>query len=257
VVLLLHPRSLVRRNAASARIVVSRVDVLVTGANRGLGRGFVRHYAREGDRVFACVRDPSSAHELARLAAESGEIHVAALDVADPGSIERAHATVRARTHSLDLLINNAGIWHPGTGRLEPGAADPQSLGNLTLEDGLDVLRVNALGPLLVAQRFLDLLGGRVIFISSGSGSLTRKTGGGSYYYSASKAALNMLVRALAGDGVAAVAMTPGWVRTRMGGDDASLSVEESVEAMAATIAGLTAADSGRFVDRFGEDVPW
>src|SRR5205823_11148105 len=110
------------------------------------------------NRVFAGVRDPRSAHELAQLAAEAGNVHVVELDVADPVSIERSHEAVHARTESLDLLLNNAGVWHPGTAWLEPGAREAQTLGDLTLDDGLQVFRVNALGPLLVPQRSLDLL---------------------------------------------------------------------------------------------------
>ena len=131
------------------------------------------------------------------------------------------------------------------------GSVDPQAageeLGRLEMSAALDVLRTNAVGPLLVAQAFLALLrkarGARVVSLSSGYGSVSANTGGFPYYYAASKAALNMFMRSLAGDpaaaGVTTVLIDPGWVSTDMGGRHAPLTPSESVSSMLRVIDAL------------------
>ena len=231
------------------------MDVLVTGSSSGLGLGFVERYAARGDRVFATVRNPASADELRALAARQDGIEIVALDVGDPASIEESFAAVAARTDGLGLLLNNAGVWHPGVDY----PLEPPPLGELTYEDGVTTFAVNAIGPLLVVQRYRELLadGAKLPFVSSASGSLTLKRDGGDYYYCASKAAVNMVVKTLANDGFLAVALSPGFVKTRMSGPHATLEIAESVEPLMALVDRLTPADAGRFLDRFGNDVPW
>ncbi len=101
----------------------------------------------------------------------------------------------------------------------------------------------------------------KVIHISSGLGSIGDNTSGGAYGYRMAKAALNMACRSMAVDlrdaGITAVVFNPGWVRTDMGGADANLSVEESVQGMLAVIDGLTLAQSGCFLDYRGNLWPW
>jgi NAD(P)-dependent dehydrogenase (short-subunit alcohol dehydrogenase family) len=96
----------------------------------------------------------------------------------------------------------------------------------------------------------------RVVNISSLAGSIATKEDSRHYCYSASKAALNMLTRAMAAElrprGVTVVAVTPGWVKTEMGGPRAPLTVEESAASLAATIDRLTHHDAGHFLDRDG-----
>lgn len=235
--------------------------VLVTGAGRGLGLEFTRRYLERGDRVFATCREPSRARDLEALAAaHPARLTVVALDVADTHSIRRAHTAVRRRTDALDFLINNAGVYS------RRGSKDPsERLGTLSFDDALHVLRTNALGALMVTQQCLDLLeagrGPRVVAISSEYGSVSENTDGFPYYYAASKAALNMLMRSLAPEarrrGIVAAILDPGWVRTDMGGPQAPLTPARSVAGMMTVIDGLSARDSGRFYTWKGTPAPW
>jgi NAD(P)-dependent dehydrogenase (short-subunit alcohol dehydrogenase family) len=237
---------------------------LVTGASRGLGLEFVRQLATRGDRVFAACRTPSSASMLARIAREHGpRVTLVELDVDEPSSIEACAKSVAAEMASLDLLINCAGVYS-ARGSKDPDAAG-ETLGRLDMQAALDVLRTNAVGPLLVAQAVLGLLARgrnpRIISLTSGYGSVSSNTSGFPYYYSASKAALNQLMRSLAHDaassGITTVVLDPGWVRTDMGGAGAPLEPAESVAGMLRVIDALTPADRGRFLDWRGRAQPW
>jgi NAD(P)-dependent dehydrogenase (short-subunit alcohol dehydrogenase family) len=127
------------------------------------------------------------------------------------------------------------------------------------------VLRVNAVGPLLVAQQCLALLRAghhaKIISLSSGYGSVSSNSGGFPYYYSASKAALNMFMRSLAADakrwGITTVLLDPGWVRTDMGGPGAPITPEEAVRRMIRLIDSLTLRQNGRFLNWQGHEQDW
>ena len=224
--------------------------VLVTGASRGIGFEFVRQFLERGDHVFAACRDPESAYDLHDLA--SDHLHLLTLDVAEEYSIETSSAVVRSQTDALDLLINNAGI-----------SLDDDELGSLTFDNLLYTLRVNAVAPILIAQRYLDLLqrgsDPKIVGITSEHGSIASKPDGGSLGYSASKAALNMFMRTLAFEvpSVTSFVLDPGWVRTDMGGSSASLSPERSVKGMMRIIDGTTREHTGMFFRWDGEIEPW
>jgi NAD(P)-dependent dehydrogenase (short-subunit alcohol dehydrogenase family) len=235
--------------------------ILITGAGRGLGLEFAGRYLERGDRVFATCRRPAAARALASLAAAHlDRLTVVALDVTDAGSIRAAHEVVRRKADGLDLLINNAGIYSTR------GSVDPtERLGRLRFEDALLVLRANAVGPVMVTQQYLDLLeagrDARVVAISSEYGSVSENTDGFPYYYAASKAALNMLMRSVAAEarrrGVTTVLLDPGWVRTDMGGPAAPLTPARSVAGLMRVIDGLTARDNGRFLTWEGREASW
>lgn len=234
--------------------------ILITGANRGIGLAFVHQYLKRGDRVFAGCRRPETASELQKLGVVYPDLTLVALDVADAESIRKAHDRVREQADGLELLLNNAGVYSA------KGSENPaESLGNFDFEAALGVLQINSVGPLIVAQAFIDLLQAgkraKIVSISSGYGSLSANTGSFPYYYSASKAALNMLTRSLAGEvgplGIAAVVLSPGWVRTDMGGPNASLLPEQSVASMIRVIDGLSLGDNGSFLDWQGDVQPW
>ena len=229
--------------------------VLVTGASRGLGLEWVRQLAARGDVVFATCRRPQEADALNALAAQHpNKVKVLAMDVANDDSIAAALQAVAAQTDALDVLINNAGILHEG-----------ERITNLRSEGLMQAFRVNAVGPMMVAQRALPLLrrGERpVIFnISPMLASLAQKSGSGYCSYSASKAALNMFTRTLAAglreEGIIVVAVHPGWVRTDMGGPSAPLTPPQSVRGMMAFLDKLTMAHSGRFWTWEGKEHPW
>lgn len=196
--------------------------ILITGANRGLVLEFTRRFLERGERVFAGCRQPQKAKQLHELnAIHSKHLTIVPLDVTDPESIRASHAVVRSEIDGLDLLVNNAGVYSA------PGSEEPtEQLGNLNFEDALAVFRVNAVAPLIVAQQYLDLLRAashaKIVSISTGYASLSANTSGFPYYYSASKAAMNMFMRSLEAEvkrwRVTTVLIDPGWVNTDMGG---------------------------------------
>lgn len=226
--------------------------VLVTGANRGLGLGFVQHYLERGCNVIAAARNPADCTEFESLAqAHDERFSTLKLDVGNPDSITAAAAEL-GDIH-LDLLINNA-----GTSTDEP-------FGQWTADNFAAAFAVNATGPALVAQALIPCLGqgGKLVNLSSGlaSNGLYINPETGLDAYSASKSALNMITRRLAAkletQGIIVAAFDPGWVRTRMGGQEADLSIEESIGDLAAAIDRLTPAQSGLFLSREGEELPW
>jgi NAD(P)-dependent dehydrogenase (short-subunit alcohol dehydrogenase family) len=171
--------------------------------------------------------------------------------VASDASVRAFAAAV---TEPVELLINNAGV-----------RSRPDGLEGLDLDDVARTFQVNALGMLRVTSALLPLLrrarGAKIANISSGLSSLHDNTSGGAYGYRMSKAALNMASRSLATDlrdeGLVAVAISPGWVQTDMGGSDAPTPVAESAAGLIRVIDGLTLQDSGSFFDYRGERLSW
>ena len=225
---------------------------LITGANRGLGLGFTRHYLEHGFRVFAAARETANSPELADLEqAYPGRFGMVPLQLDSEPSIASAAESLAGV--KLDLLINNAGV------------CPDEGFGAWTAVTFADVFAVNTTGPALVAQAFAPRMARESVLvnISSGLGScgLRINPETGLDAYAASKAALNMLSARLAAKlserGIIVVACDPGWVKTRMGGPEAELTVDQSVGAITAMIDTLTPADSGRFLSRHGEDLPW
>lgn len=222
-------------------------EALVTGANRGIGLEYARQLKERGYRVTGTARDPDSADELRAL-----DIEILPLDVTDPDSVDALAEATSGRP--LDLLVNNAGIGVRG----EP-------LGRLEYDKMVRYFDTNTLGPLRLAEAMLPRLraGSRKVIanMTSRMGSIEDNGSGGSYAYRASKAALNMVNRSLAvdlrDDGIIAVVLHPGWVRTRMGGSSARIDPEESVGGLLDVIEGLGPEDSGEFFDYTGERLPW
>jgi NAD(P)-dependent dehydrogenase (short-subunit alcohol dehydrogenase family) len=214
--------------------------VLITGANRGIGLEFARQYAADGWSVVATVRESSP--ELDALG-----VGIERLDMRDLDAV----AAFGERLDRLDLLIANAGTWIPEQ-------AD-------TAEDGrkwADMMLSNLIGPFLLAKAALPKMsaGGKLIALSSGMGSIG-ESNGGYIPYRTSKAALNMAWNALAIEtkqrGLIAVAVDPGWVKTRMGGKNAPTRPEQSVSDMRRLIERLAPEQSGSFVRRDGTPHAW
>lgn len=229
--------------------------VLITGANRGIGKEFCRQYAAQGWRVLACSRYPEKSDALNKLADENPElITVHALDVADHVEIDRLGQILA--DESIDLLINNAGIYPE---------SDKCGFGHADYAEWIQAFRINTMAPLKMAETFAaHLARGRqktIVTITSKMGSIADNSGGGSYLYRSSKAAVNMVVKSLAIDlkpvGIIAVVFHPGWVKTDMGGPNAMISPEQSVSGIRKVINGLVPADSGKFFGYDGQAIPW
>jgi len=213
--------------------------VLITGANRGLGLEFARQYSRDGWDVIATARESSA--ELDALGVEIKSLDLSDADAIAAFGIDRP----------LNLFIANAGTSNPK----ETGGAD-------NARGWQHMMMVNAIGPYQLAKALLSRMadGGKMIAISSGMASIGDH-GGGCVPYRTSKAALNMAWSSLAiearGRGIACVALSPGWVKTRMGGAGAEITPEESIGDMRRLIAGLTMDQTGKFLRRDGSELAW
>jgi NAD(P)-dependent dehydrogenase (short-subunit alcohol dehydrogenase family) len=229
-------------------------SILITGANRGLGLEFARQYLADGWQVYTACRDPSSASELRRMADRSGsKLHVLPMDVSNLASTRAAAAELNGKP--IDLLLNNAGV----------GGPRGQTIGNIDYETWARVLDVNTLGPMRVAEAFVNNVAHSerklIVTITSGMGSITDNISGGAFAYRSSKAAVNMVMRSLAIDlaprGITCVVINPGWVQTDMGGPHARLTAGESVAAMRRLIDKLGPAQSGKFFNYDGREYAW
>lgn len=222
---------------------------LITGANRGIGLEFARQLSQRGKDaiIIATAREPANAQDLARLVHE-----VVALDVADESSIAAFAEKLSGRP--IDVLINNAGV-----------GSDQNTLAKVTLAELQRVFGVNTFAPLLVAKALMpNLRAGqrKTIFnITSQLGSITNNKGGSSYPYRASKSGLNQLTVSLShelkGEGFCCVMAHPGWVKTDMGGPNATLTPEQSVTGLLKIIDGLKPEDTGAFFNYDGKTLPW
>ena len=231
-------------------------NVLVTGANRGIGLEFCRQLLAAGDHVIATCRQPGKATALNTLAGEyPGRLHVLPLDVAQPKSraeLVRELPLVLGDDARIDLLVNNAGVLHSG-----------ERFGHLDQAVLEDSLRINAIGPFLLSEAVAPLLadGARIANLSSVMGSITRQDAFRSPSYGASKAAQNLLnaqlAHALAARDIRVLSLHPGWVQTDMGGTGAEVTPAASVAGLLQVIDAATPAQSGSFLDWRGQSVPW
>lgn len=222
-------------------------NVFVVGASRGIGLELVRKHAARGDRVFAFVRNPSGSSELSEI--EGVSVHE--MDIADPASVNAAAASTGDA--NVDLLYVVAGIPGPTNNELESdidwGAWD-------------DAFAIMVKGPLAVFKAFLPKMGegSKVINYSSQLAASTWPYGG-MYAYGAMKNALNRMMRSVAIDvkdrGIIVITLHPGWVKTDMGGPDADITTDESVDGTIALADKLTIEDSGDFFKWNGERHDW
>ena len=229
-------------------------EILVTGANRGIGLELVRQYAADGWRVDACCRAPERADALQALAATAPKrVILHRLDVTDDEQIGALADRLNGRP--IDILFNNAGIY---------GQIDAW-FGNTRRDDWLTALNVNTISPMKVMESLVDNVAGSelklIATLSSKMGSMADNRSGGSYVYRSTKAALNAVMVSAAHDlkprGVTAVILHPGWVRTDMGGPNAEISVAESVATMRRTLSRIGPEDTGSFFDIDGSIIPW
>jgi len=233
---------------------------LITGANRGLGLEFTRQYLAESWHVIATCRNPDDARSLRALQDSHSRLQTVAIDVGRQDSIERAAAELGGQP--VDVLVNNAGLFGPSESRDSDWR---QSFGHIDRDIWLDILNVNTIAPVKMAEAFIANVAGsgqkKIVTLSSGYGSISDTGPGGLYAYRTSKAAVNMamatLAKELASQGIIVALLCPGWCRTDMGGPSAPHDPADSVARMRGLIDGLGPADSGSFIHHSGRRLPW
>ncbi len=205
---------------------------LITGVSRGLGKELARQYEADGWKVIGTERDD--------------------MDMNDVGQI-RAYAK-KLKGQPIDLLFCNAGI----------SGKRGMAVGSFDFDSWQEVLRVNLLGPAALAEALVDNVAASgkktIAMMSSRLGSISESSGM-TLPYSTSKAALNMLVKGLSATlssrGITVVALSPGWVRTDMGGQGAPLLPEKSAQGLRKVISNLNSGQSGKFLSHDGTEIPW
>ena len=232
----------------------SNKTALVTGGNKGIGFAICQGLLDKGFNIFLAARDVDRGREAVdKLSTDSNSLHLVQLDITDDESIKNAVENVSQKTESLDVLVNNAGIYPDLRG-------SEQGVNILTVSRDLltKAMNINAFGPVRVTQAFLPLLEKadhpKVVDVSSGNGQINGWSVGISANvpsYSLSKLALNgatiMLADALKSKGVAVYAMCPGWVRTDMGGNSAPRTPEEGADTAIWLATEASMAESGKF----------
>ena len=219
--------------------------ILIIGASRGIGLELTRQYRADGALVTATARDDAGLQRLRELGARALK-----LDVTSAPSV--AGLAWQLDGSQFTTVVVNAGVYGPKLRTLDAP----------TDTDFDQVMHTNVLGPMRVVPQLLDALApqAKLAVISSRMGSIGSRTVTDGWLYRASKAALNSVLKDLSlalTDRATCVALHPGWVRTDMGGPDADLPVETSARMLRATLAGLSAADTGQFFDHDGTPIPW
>lgn len=236
--------------------------VLITGGSRGLGLEFTKQYLEKGFQVVSASRNSIKSTELQQLKTQYDNLlTIYQLDVSDKESRHNLYQKISDKIGKLDILINNAGIASGNEKfRFRFGELDQDDLSRSFL--------INAIAPVMIAQKFFPLLekgtNSVIINITSISGCISKKKGNGStgYGYSSSKAALNMLTKMLSNElkvkNIVVVSLHPGWVKTTMlYTENAPLEPSESISGMIQVIESLEMKSTGKFLDWQGNEIPW
>ncbi len=231
-------------------------SIFVTGANRGIGFEITRQCLAEGCHVIATCRVLKKAMKLQKLAQKYDHLEIIKMNVNSESSIQRCFHSLHQKKTVIDLLFNNAGImdW-----------SDFHSITKSSLER---IYSTNLVGQLLVLRSAISSLRMSptpiVINLSSRLGSISLRGDtqlGGAIAYQCSKAALNMLTKQAAIDlksqGITVVSISPGWVKTDMGGRNAKYETKESVEMFLKKVKDLNLCHSGTFIGEDGNSIPW
>ena len=233
--------------------------VFVTGANRGLGFEHVKQYAEKDWEVIACSRNPEKSKDLLELSKKFPEnIMIERLDVSNFEAV--SDLSQKYSNKPIDILINNAGTLGP---KGVPEAMGYQNIDHMDFEIWRDILEVNLLAPFKVATAFHDQVAMSerkiLIMMSSDLGSVQQNNFGGLYSYRASKAGLNILSKGMSidWDDITVIALAPGWCKTYLGGEEAEIDPDISVAEQQLMFESIKPDDSGKFLDRFGNEVPW
>lgn len=227
---------------------------LITGANRGIGLEFVEQLLKfDGVDIVATARSLEKAEELQKLAESHKErLTLLPLDIDDLKTIDSLGKEMGDKP--IDVLINNAGRF-TSTGKFP----------DVDFDDMIAEFTTNTIGTMRVAKALLSNVEKSerkvIVNMSTKMASIADNSSGGHYAYRVSKTALNMATRSMARDleekKVIVVAMHPGWVQTRMGGENAPINTEQSVTGMLQVIEKLTLEQSGHFIEYSGKELPW
>ena len=221
---------------------------LILGASRGLGLALAEEFLHRGWSVIGTVR---SGHTKLHELDGDGRLTVETLEITDPASLAALRQRLDGRR--IDLLYVNAGVSNGQADRIDQTSADQFT----------EILITTPLRPMRAVEAFESLVppGGTIAVMSSGLGSVANNTAGGWETYRASKAALNTLMRSFAAnhpnDSRSFLITAPGWVRTDMGGPNATLSIEESIPRLTDTVLSQTGKPGLRYLDYRGQTVPW
>ncbi|WP_420590071.1 SDR family oxidoreductase [Bacterioplanoides sp.] len=221
-------------------------NVVITGANRGIGLELAKLYAARGDLVTAICREAGD--EIEDIADQT----ISGIDVTNE-QIGPGLQTILAELveGKIDLLINNAGLFKNET----LDAMDADSI--------REQFEVNTIAPLMIAHGLAPLMGegSKIANITSRMGSIEDNTSGAYYGYRASKAALNAVGKSLAMDlkpkGIAVAQLHPGFVQTRMVGFNGDISPAEAAAGLAQRIDELNLENTGGFWHSNGQQLPW
>jgi NAD(P)-dependent dehydrogenase (short-subunit alcohol dehydrogenase family) len=232
-----------------------KFQILITGANRGLGLALTESLLAEGHQIHALNRRESSALlQLKEKYPESLQLHSG--DVGDEGSVRQALETIAGRVNTLDIVLNNAAV-HLDQSRLP--------LEKVDFSVYIPAFQVNAIGPLMVIKYALPLLrkGTRKLIVnfSSEAGSIGACWRTSEYSYCMTKAALNMASRILQNDlreeGIKILALHPGWFSSDMGGLEAPITPAEAAERIVKVLSNPPELAGPIFVDLNGEVMEW
>ena len=224
----------------------------ITGASRGIGLGLTKALLARGETVIGACRNPDGARDLWELASDfKTKFRYVKLEVTDGASMEAVAKEFQDQT--IDVLINNAGILNGRDDRFA----------DISFDEVQKSLVVNSIGPMRVARALLPALqrskAPKIFQLSSMMGSIGDNKSGGCYAYRMSKAALNMFNKSLAIEfpKILSVVLHPGWVQTEMGTEQAPTTVSDSVDGLIKVMMDRPIADSGKFFDFKGKELPW
>lgn len=230
--------------------------LLITGANRGLGLEFAQRYHVAGWRILALNRSYS---EELRALEKAGNVRVLLGDLCDAACLQDFASELA--NERIDLLINNAGVM--GDNSFRQGDGERQTLFDFDREEWRKVFEINVFTPAQIISIFREYLteNAKVVTISSEMGSISENNFVGWFAYRASKSAVNSLMKSVAlslkDRGIPALALHPGWVRTELGGPNASIDTATSVEGMMKVIDALSMQKSGDFLAYDGSKLPY
>ncbi|MBC7691444.1 MAG: SDR family oxidoreductase [Methylotenera sp.] len=230
-----------------------RLHYAITGASRGIGLELAHQALEAGNEVSVVVRNPEKSEGLQALHSKFPEtLRIFTGDILSDESIKSFSKALPAGK-PVDVLINNAGAYLDG---------DDEFV-SLDLTKVMDSFAMNSVGAMRVTQSLLPKLQKsshpKLVNITSLMGSIDDNSGGGSYGYRMSKAALNMFNRSFSVDfpKITSVVVHPGWVKTEMGGAGAPTETAESAAGILKLISGLKSSDTGKFFDYEGDSLSW